>query len=153
MIPFANTVYIFCFFFSQTIVLGLAHTVALHSVALTLAQDPDQDPDLTLILPVDHGPVHAPMDGLIPALLILDVTDAVMVAHAQGPVHAQGLTVFGVLVPQGPLCPIGEEQPGRERKARDHTGRDPVLALQVPTGAVALVDERCHLLERQHLMN
>lgn len=130
------------------------HTVALHSAdLLTLALDPDQDPGLILIPPVDPAPVHAPMAGLIHAPLILDVMDVVMDAHGQGPALVQGLTGIDALARHVLLPPTGQE-PGREPKEQDPTGLGQGLVplALVASGAAALVDES-HLLGSYHHMN
>lgn len=141
----------------DVLIQGPGHTVALHSAAHTLVLDPDldldQDPDpgLTLIPLVVLAPVHAPMVGLIPAPLTLDVMDAVMGAHGQGPALAQGLMGIAVLELHG-LPPHTGEVVGKEQKERDPTGPGHGLALLAATGAAVLVDEN-HLLESSRLTN
>lgn len=136
---------------------GPGHIVALHSAVHTLVQDPDQDLDqdpdlgLTLIHLVVPAPVHAPMVGLIPAPLTLDVMDTVMGAHGQGPALAQGLMCTAVLELPG-LPPHTGEVVGKEQKGRDPTGPGHGLALLEATGAEVLVDEN-HLLESSQLTN
>lgn len=108
-------------------------TAALHSAALlTLARD--QDPGLTLILPVD--PVHAPMAGLIPARLILDAMGAATDDH--GPVPGQGLMGTVVLAHRGLLIPTGQEA-GREQKEQDPTGHGLAPLAPAPFQALELV--------------
>lgn len=121
-------------------VLGRGHTVALHSAALTLVLDQDQDRGPTLIPPAgpDPAPALAPMAGLIHAPPILDAMGAVTVVHGAGPVH--GLMGIGALVHRGLPCPTGAEV-GREGRDPDPTGLDHVLAPLVATGAAALLDE------------
>lgn len=132
---------------------GLDHTVVLLSAALlTLVLDRDhgqdldhdQDPGRTLILPVDPGLVHAPMAVPILDHLILDVMDAATDAHGQGPALDQGLMGTGAPAHHALLPHTGEE-PGREQKQQDPTGRGLGLAPLVATGAAALVDESHHL--------
>lgn len=91
------------------------------------------------------------MVGLIPAPLILDVMDAVMGAHGQGPALVQGLMGIGVLDLHGLPPHIGEVG-GKEQKGQDPTGPGHGLAPLVAIGAAVLVDEN-HLLGRYHLMN
>lgn len=129
---------------------GLGHTVALLSaVLLTLVLDRDrgqdldhdQDPGLTLSLPVDPGPIHAPMADLIPVPLILDVMDAAMDAHEQGLAPVQGLTGTGAPAHHALLLPIGEEAGREQKEEEDPTGQGHDLAPLVASGAAALVDE------------
>lgn len=130
---------------------GLDHTVVLLSAALlTLVLDQgqdldhDQDPGLTLTLPVDPGLVHAPMAVPIPVPRTLDVMDAATDAHGQGPALDPGLTGTGAPAHHALLYHTGEE-PGREQKEQDPTGPGLGLAPLVATGAAALVDESHHL--------
>lgn len=141
----------------DVLIQGPDHTVALHSAVHTLVLDPDQDldqdpdPGLTLIPLVDLAPVHAPMVGLIPAPLTLDVMDAVMGAHGQGPALAQGPMGIAVL-DLHVLPPHTGEVVGKGQKEQDPTGPGHGPALLVAIGAEVLVDENHHL-ESSQLMN
>lgn len=125
-------------------VLGPDHTVALPLAVLTLVLDQDLDPDqdqgLTLTPQVAPAPALAPMAGLIHALHILDVMDAVMGAHGLGPVPVQGLMGIDGLAHHGLLLPTAEEL-GREEKGQDPTGQGHGLVPPLASGAAVLVDE------------